>query len=147
MKYILLTILLFTSVQNTYAGFYDSEYFEPIAGCVVAGAAMYSSAEEGDEMKQGAIGCAVAGVILWGITRHYDGKYGDQFIEEEDYLRAKLNKYEMLDKQSNKKNSSSVHFRRVQKVLPPTIDKKGQGIGPRVKEKLILIDDTMRIGQ
>lgn len=149
MKYILIALtILFTIPKQAKAGLYDWEYFEPVAGCLVVGGAMYASSDEEDRMKNGAIGCAVTGIILWGIGEHYDSKYGDQFLEEEDYLEAKLKKYNMLENQSdNKKNASSIHFRRVQQVLPPSIDKKGQGIGPRVKEKLILIDDSMRIGQ
>lgn len=148
MKYILLSLFLSISFSKTAnAGLYDYEYFEPIAGCLVVGGAMYASAEQDEAMKNGAIGCLAAGIVLWGINEHYDSKYGDQFLGEEDHLEAKITKYNMMENQSNTKKSSSLHFRRVQRVIPPSIDKKGQGIGPRVKEKLILIDDTMRIGE
>jgi len=144
----LLSLFTFLFALNSNAGFYEWEYFEPTAGCLIAGGVAYSSAKKGEEMKSGAVACAVAGIIIWGINEHYDKKYGDQFLGEEDYLEAKINKYNMLEHQSdNKKNNSSIHFKRVQQVLPPSIDKKGQGVGPRVKEKLILIDDSMRIGE
>lgn len=76
MKYIvsLLFFLTLTLSNVASAGFYDSEYFEPTVLCGVAGFAMYSSAEEGDEATQGAIGCAlgaVAGVI---INKYYKKK-------------------------------------------------------------------------
>lgn len=149
MKYILLALIIpLININNAKAGLYDWEYLEPATGCLIAGGVSYLSSDDESAMKNGAIACGVAGLIVWGIGQHYNGKYGDQFLEEQDYLKSKLNKYNMLESQSDKKKeSSSVHFRRVQQILPPSIDKKGQGVGPRVREKLILIDDSMRIGE
>lgn len=72
-KYILSIFIMLMSV-NSYAGFYDSEYFEPTILCVAGGYAMYSGAPSGDEATQGAIGCAVGAVLGVMVNKYYKKK-------------------------------------------------------------------------
>lgn len=73
MKYILVLLISAFSI-NSYAGFYDSEYFEPTVLCAVGGYAMYSGAAEGDEATQGAMGCAVGAILGVVVNKYYKKK-------------------------------------------------------------------------
>ena len=144
MKNILLISLFLLSFQ-TKAGLFDWEYFEPTAGCVIGGALGYSSAEKGDEMKKAAIYCAAAGAVGLLINYHYDTKYGEEFEEQEIFLENQIKKYNLLEQQK-KQQKESLYFRRVREVIPPRVLPNGQGVGPRIKERLQLKDQGDRIG-
>ena len=146
MKNILLIILLTLIIQpSAKAGLFDWEYFEPTAGCVIGGALGYSAADEGEEMKQAAIYCAAAGAVGLLINYHYDTKYGEEFNEQEMFLENQIKKYNLLEQQKTQQKES-MYFRRVREVIPPRVLPNGQGVGPRIKERLQLKDQGERIG-
>ena len=145
MRKIIVLIFLITTVGQAKAGLFDWEYFEPTAGCIIGGAVGYSSASEGEEMKQAAIYCAAAGAIGLLINYHYDTKYGQEFEEQERFLNNQIKKYNLLEQQK-KQQKESLYFRRVRQVIPPRVLPNGQGVGPRIREKLQLKDNSERIG-
>lgn len=121
MKKILTVTLFLLFSTKSFAGFYDWKYFEATTGCLIGGAIGYSSAPEENKMATGAAACAGVGLIIWGLTEHYDAKYGDQFLPQEEHLDNRIQKYKMLGKQKNVPNNLK-YFRKVQRVLPPRID-------------------------
>lgn len=146
MKYIVLFLILINSYsQKANAGLFDWEYFEPAAGCVAAGALGYVSASEGNEMKNAAIYCAVVGGVLFVINSHYENKYGDEFIPQETYKMERLQSFDLLERQ-NKSQANDLYFKRHQRLVPPKIDSKGQGHGPRIHETLKLDSKEDMVG-
>lgn len=144
MKKILLALILSFSFTAK-AGLMDSRYFEPVAGCLVGGGIGYLSSDSQDAMKNAAIYCGIAAVVAGVVGYHYDSKYGKEFLPRENFLDNQERRYDMLEKQ---KNSKSEHrfFKRQREVLPAKILPNGQGIGPRIKERLILEDDNIDLG-
>lgn len=123
----------------------DSRYFEPVAGCVAGGAVGYATSSSENAMKNAAIFCVIVGGVATFINYHYDTKYGKEFHAREAHLDNTLRRYEMLEKQNIEKKEDHL-FRRQQEILPPRVLPNGQGIGPRIKEKLILNDDGIDLG-
>lgn len=139
-----LIVLLFSF--NSFAGFMDSRYFEPTVGCLAAGAIGYTSADSEKAMTQGAIFCAVGATVMALVNYHYDQKYGSEFAGRHAFMDNTLRRYEMLDKE-NVNQKEDMYFQRKQEILPPKILPNGQGIGVRVKERLILKDRKQDFGE
>lgn len=132
-------------MQKANAGIFEWEYFEPTAGCAIGAAVGYSTGTEGEEMKNAAIYCAVAGTVGFLIKGHYESKYGAEFENQELFLKDQIKKYNLLEQQKNEKKES-LYFRKVRQVIPPRLLPNGQGIGPRIKERLQLKDFNDRVG-
>lgn len=147
MRNIFLSLILILGVhsKSAEAGLFEWEYFEPTAACVGAGAIGYSTASKGNEMKTAAIFCAVAGVAGLVIKSHYEYKFGEEFEPQERFLEDQIKKYNLLEQQKDEKKES-LYFKRVRQILPPKVLPNGQGIGPRVKERLQLKEFGDRIG-
>lgn len=124
----------------------DSRYFEPTMGCLVGGAAGYVTADSEKAMSQGAIFCAVGATVMALVNYHYDQKFGSEFADRHAFMDNTLRRYEMLEKE-NVAQKEDLYFQRRQEIMPPKILPNGQGIGPRVKERLILKDRKQDLGE
>jgi hypothetical protein len=145
MKKILIVLSLILTINTSKAGLYDSQYFEPVAGCLVAGGLGYATGGD-NAMRNGAIFCAAAGLVIGSINYHYHTKYGEEFQNQIEFLDNRIIQYNLLESQSKEKKEA-LYFKRTQEVIPPRILENGQGIGPRVRDKLIMIDSKDRVGE
>lgn len=144
-KIFLLCTILLSGVNVANAGLYDSKFFEPVAGCLIAGGIGYAAGGD-NAMRNGAIFCAATGAIIGVVNYHYHTKYGAEFRDEIEFLDNRLIQYNLMDKQSKEKKDS-LYFQRTQEVVPPRLLENGQGIGARVRDRLILIDSKDRVGE
>lgn len=138
-KIIVLVFLLISNISN--AGLYDWRYFEPAAGCVIAGGLGYlTESNSNDKMKTGAIYCAAAAAIVGVAYSHYDTKYGAEFSKRKDFLDNKIKRYEALENQNKMGGLKDPHFKTVQEVIPAVVGPNGEGTGKRVRAKLVPTD-------
>lgn len=80
MKKILLVILFLST--NVHAGFYESDYFEPVTLCAVGGVVGFVSASDGDEPLTAGIYCAGGALTGW-LLNMYQRKKIDRVNEDE----------------------------------------------------------------
>lgn len=130
----LLTLIILSLTVN--AGFYTSEYFEPVAGCGIGGAVGYLAGGE-DQMRNAAIYCAGGALIAYGIYSYYDNKYSKPFDSALEFERQELRKNDMKKRQGNILEDNPF-VERVTKELPAKKLSTGDIMLPRIQEDIKL---------
>lgn len=142
MKKIIAIMILSLSIN---AGFYTSEYFEPVAGCGVGGAVGYMAGGD-NQMKNAALFCAGGALIMYGIYSYYDNKYSKPFESALSFEKQELRKNEMKKRQGNILVDNPF-VERVTKVLPAKKLSTGDIMLPRVQEDIKLKDTGDLLGR
>lgn len=108
MKLFLSFFLLFGSLAH--ADITDSLWFEPSLACAVVGAGLYAGAPQGQEVQQGAIGCAVGAGVFALVNYYYSTKIGRVREQEVSDLKKQIKLMNEMQAQRIMKGDPSVEF-------------------------------------
>lgn len=147
MKKLLVILFILSSTTAQAAGLFDWRYFEPAAGCLVAGGVSYAGSDADSRMKNAAISCAIGAGIGFLINSHYQSKYGQEFEARKEHYQERLQRFKMLEKQAFQKEDPGAPYSIRRRVIPATRTGNGDLILPSVQETIIIKDSNDRVGQ
>lgn len=133
--------------DNIFSEMYQSMHFEPAllcaTGSVVGGAASKSQSKNTTML----LGCAVGAAIGYYINDHYKDKFTSQSKKELERYRNIINERQKVQALKAAKGDDFDFAVTVREVVPAQRLPNGEVRAPTVKERLILLEDSMFIGE
>jgi len=146
-----LLLILFLSPMNANANLWkeikESFYFEPTILCVggaAAGSTMGDSSQRDTNM---AIGCLAGAIVGYMINDYYSDKFKSEYDEEISKYKNIIDERRKVEAYKAAKGEDFEFAVKVREIVPAQKLPNGEVRAPTVKEKLILINDDMFVGE
>lgn len=150
MKSILILVIL-TFSFNSNAGFWsevkNSFYFEPTLLCVAGAAGGYTVGNENDRNTTMAIGCLGGAAIGYFMNDYYENKFNSQYQDKLDKYKQIIEHRRKVQAYKAAKGEDFEFAVKVREIVPAQKLGNGEVRAPTVKEKLILLEDDMFLGE
>jgi hypothetical protein len=125
----------------------DSSLFEPVIGCVAAGAGGYLIGNpNGNGIIYGAIGCGVGVLVGVLLNSHYSSKYGRVYQQDISDLRGNVKELQLQQAMRAAHGDDDDYALRIKTVVPGQRLPDGTITAPTLREKLVAPGENLRIG-
>jgi hypothetical protein len=137
---------LVVAPQQAKAGFTDSSAFEPVLGCVIAGAGGYAGGPKGQEMVYAAAGCGIGALIGVLLNMHYSAKYDSVYKNDLTEMRHTIKEMELQSAMRAANGEDENISIRIRQVIPGQKRSDGSVSAPTIVESLVPPGETVRVG-